>query len=70
MAGEEGELNRVAVNYRRAERERRCETCARFEPQARACGLVAGGIAANMVCDRWVILPGVTVRDLDLPPRR
>lgn len=37
--------------------------------QAAACAVVAGTIAANMVCDRWSLMPGLYRRDLDLPPR-
>ncbi len=63
-------LDRVAVNYRAARRDKRCGTCACFDVVARGCSLVAGVIAANMVCDRWTIMPGLTHRDLELPPRR
>ncbi len=67
---EEGKLDRAAVNYRAARRDKRCGTCACFDPAARACSMVAGPIAANMVCDRWTIMPGLYRRDLGLPPRR
>jgi hypothetical protein len=67
---DEGKLERAAVNYRAARRDRRCGTCAYFDAEARACTQVAGAIAANMLCDRWTIMPGLTRRDLDLPPRR
>ena len=67
--GEAGKLDRTAANYRAARRDKRCGTCARFDVAARACSVVAGAIAANMVCDRWTLMPGLTHRDLDLPPR-
>jgi hypothetical protein len=66
---EGGKLDRTAVNYRAARRDKRCGTCARFDAAARACSVVAGAVAANMVCDRWTIMPGLTRRDLE-PPRR
>ena len=70
MAGDEGELDRRAVNYRPARRDKRCGTCASFDAQGQACAIVAGLIAANMVCDRWTLMPGLYRRDLDPPPRR
>lgn len=69
LEGDEGKLDREAVHYRPARRDKRCGTCARFDPQAAACAVVAGAIAANMVCDRWSLMPGLYRRDLDLPPR-
>ncbi len=66
----EGKLDRAAVHYRAARRDKRCGTCACFDPAGRACSVVSGAIAANMVCDRWTLMPGLYRRDLDLPPRR
>jgi hypothetical protein len=66
---DEGTSDRSAVNYRAAHRDKRCGTCAQFDAAARACSVVAGAIAANMVCDRWAIMPGLTRADLDPPPR-
>ena len=59
MAGDAEKLDRGAVNYRAARRDKRCGTCAHFDPATRACAVVAGEIAANMVCDRWTLMPGV-----------
>ncbi len=70
MAGDEGKHSPEGVNYRAARRDKRCGTCACFDPAGRACSAVAGAIAANMVCDRWTLMPGLYRRDLDLPPRR
>ncbi len=70
MAGAEGKLDPAAVNYRPARRDKRCGTCASFDVEARTCSIVAGPIAANMVCTQWSLMPGLYRRDLELPPRR
>ena len=49
-------LEKTAVNYRPAHKERRCGTCVSFRPERMACDLVAGEIHPAMVCDRWVPL--------------
>ena len=49
-------LEKTAVNYRPARKERRCGTCVAFRPEAIACEWVAGEIHPAMVCDRWVPL--------------
>ena len=49
-------LEKTAVNYRPAHKERRCGTCVSFRPERMACDLVAGEIHPAMVCDRWVSL--------------
>lgn len=57
MGAEPGtRLEKAAVNYRAARKERRCGTCVAFRPEARACEVVAGEIHPAMVCDRWVPL--------------
>jgi hypothetical protein len=67
---DEAKLDRAAVTYRAARRDVRCGTCASFDARARTCAVVAGSISANMMCDRWSLMPGLTKRDLELPPRR
>lgn len=49
-------LEKAAVNYRPARKERRCGNCVAFRPEARACEVVAGDVDPTMVCDRWVPL--------------
>lgn len=70
MNGDEGKADREAVRYRPARGDKRCGTCASFDPIARLCAIIAGPIAANMVCDRWTLMPGLFRRDLEFPPRR
>ncbi len=70
MDGSEGTLEREAARYRPARGDKRCGTCASFDPGAGLCAILAGPIAANMVCDRWTLMPGLTRRNLEPPPRR
>jgi hypothetical protein len=68
--GEAGRRDRVAANYRAARRDKRCGTCASFDPKARNCSAMPGLVAADMVCDLWTLMPGLYRRDLEFPPRR
>jgi hypothetical protein len=49
-------MDKTAVNYRPARKERRCGNCVSFRPEDKVCELVAGEIHPAMVCDRWVPL--------------
>ncbi len=65
-----GAGDREGVHYRAAQRDRRCGTCASFDAAGSTCALGAGAVAANMLCDLWSIMPGLTRRGLEPPPRR
>lgn len=46
-------LSQAAVNYRPAQKERRCGNCVSFDPSGKSCALVSGQIEPHMCCDRW-----------------
>ncbi len=69
MDGDAEKLDRGGVNYRAARRDKRCGTCAHFDVAGKTCAIVAGPVAADMVCDRWALMPGLYRRDLGFPPR-
>ena len=69
MAEGTEKLPRETVNYRLSRNDVRCGTCASFDVPTKSCTLVAGTIAANMKCDRWTKMPGLTQRDVHPGPR-
>ena len=70
MTDASGKVDGAAARYRPARGDKRCGTCASFDPGGPLCAVVTGAVAANMVCDRWTLMPGLFRRDLEPPARR